>query len=250
MTDSEKGTPRSGTPETDGIPEPVNAAGPSVDIEETVAADPDVSESASAPDPDDVPDTGLSDEPVEELAFVPAEPAVAEAAVAADSDEIENSSAPDPDDVPDTGLSDEPVEELAFVPAEPAAAEAAVATVVKTTRRVRQPVQAGELPSRYAVIKTGGKQYRVKVGDRIQVERLHADAGTDVTLDEVLMLGGTGVTQIGTPIVDGASVSAHIDEHGRGEKIVVFKFKAKKRYRRRTGHRQELTRLTITGISG
>jgi large subunit ribosomal protein L21 len=101
----------------------------------------------------------------------------------------------------------------------------------------------------YAVVATGGKQYRVKVGDRITVERLHADAGSDVTLDQVLLIGGNGETKIGTPVVDGASVSAHIDTHDRGEKIIVFKFKAKKRYRRRTGHRQEQTRLTITGIS-
>jgi large subunit ribosomal protein L21 len=101
----------------------------------------------------------------------------------------------------------------------------------------------------YAVIATGGKQYRVKVGDRISVERLSAEAGSDLTLDQVLLVGGAGETKIGTPVVDGASVTAHVDEHDRGEKIVVFKFKAKKRYRRRTGHRQSLTRLTITGIS-
>lgn len=101
----------------------------------------------------------------------------------------------------------------------------------------------------YAVIATGGKQYRVKVGDRIAVERLSEDAGTDITIDQVLLVGGNGETKIGTPIVEGATVSATINEHGRGEKIVVFKFKKRKRYRRRTGHRQELTRLTITGIS-
>ena len=102
----------------------------------------------------------------------------------------------------------------------------------------------------YAVIETGGKQYRVGVGDRISVERLAADAGSDVNLERVLLLGGDGSTRIGTPVVDGANVTARVDEHDRGEKIIVFKFKAKKRYRRRTGHRQELTRLTITGISG
>ena len=106
-----------------------------------------------------------------------------------------------------------------------------------------------EADTTYAVIVTGGKQYRVKVGDHIAVERIHADAGSDVTIDQVLLVGGNGETRIGTPVVDGASVTAHVDEHGRGEKIIVFKFKAKKRYRRRTGHRQELTRLTITGIS-
>jgi large subunit ribosomal protein L21 len=102
----------------------------------------------------------------------------------------------------------------------------------------------------YAVIETGGKQYRVKEGDRITVERLATEAGQDVTIDRVLMLGGTGSTKIGTPVVDGASVTAHVDEHMRGEKLIIFKFKPKKRYRRRTGHRQELTKLTITGITG
>jgi len=102
----------------------------------------------------------------------------------------------------------------------------------------------------YAVIETGGKQYRVGVGDRIAVERLTAEAGSDIDFERVLLVGGDGATRIGTPVVDGAKVTAHVDEHDRGEKIIVFKFKAKKRYRRRTGHRQELTRLTITGISG
>ena len=101
----------------------------------------------------------------------------------------------------------------------------------------------------YAVIATGGKQYRVKVGDRIAVERLHQDAGSEISIDQVLLVGGNGETKIGTPVVEGATVSATINEHARGEKIVVFKFKKRKRYRRRTGHRQELTRLTITGIS-
>jgi large subunit ribosomal protein L21 len=104
--------------------------------------------------------------------------------------------------------------------------------------------------SAYAVIETGGKQYRVSEGDTITVERLGGDAGSEITIDRVLMVGGTGATKIGTPVVDGASVTATIDEHKRGEKIVVFKYKAKKRYRRKTGHRQELTRLTITGITG
>lgn len=102
----------------------------------------------------------------------------------------------------------------------------------------------------YAVIETGGKQYRVSEGDTITVERLYGDEGSEVTIDRVLLVGGDGSTRIGTPVVEGASVSATIAEHKRGEKIVVFKYKAKKRYRRKTGHRQELTRLTITGITG
>ena len=120
-------------------------------------------------------------------------------------------------------------------------------TATKATAKVEKS-EKGVQP--YAVIETGGKQYRVGVGDRIAVERLTADAGSDINIDRVLLLGGDGSTRIGTPVVDGASVTAHVDAHERGEKIIVFKFKAKKRYRRRTGHRQELTRLTITGISG
>ncbi|MCA9834748.1 MAG: 50S ribosomal protein L21 [Thermomicrobiales bacterium] len=104
--------------------------------------------------------------------------------------------------------------------------------------------------TKYAVIETGGKQYRVSEGDRITVERLAAEEGADITIDRVLLIGGDGATKIGTPVVDGASVTATVTEHKRGPKIEVFKFKAKKRYRRHTGHRQEQTRLTITGIKG
>lgn len=102
----------------------------------------------------------------------------------------------------------------------------------------------------YAIVETGGKQYRVKVGDRIRVERLPAEAGSDMSIDRVLMLGGTGTISIGAPIVDGASVGIHVDDHVRGEKIHVFKYKPKKRYRRKIGHRQELTEITITSING
>lgn len=105
-------------------------------------------------------------------------------------------------------------------------------------------------PSPYAIIETGGKQYRVSVGDNLAVERLPAETGGDVTIDRVLLLGGDGVTRVGTPTVPGASVTARVDDQYRGEKVVVFKYKAKKRYRRRMGHRQSLTRLTITGITG
>jgi large subunit ribosomal protein L21 len=100
----------------------------------------------------------------------------------------------------------------------------------------------------YAIIETGGKQYRVKVGDRIAVERLPVEAGSEITLDRVLLVGGDGQTRVGTPLVPGASVTATVDDHFRGEKIVVFKYKAKKRYRRRQGHRQSLSHLTITAI--
>lgn len=102
----------------------------------------------------------------------------------------------------------------------------------------------------YAVIETGGKQYRVRVGESLAVERLTAEAGSDLTLDRVLLVGGAGTTRVGTPVVSGATVTARVEDHYRGEKIVTFKYKPKKRYRRRTGHRQSLTRLTITGIDG
>jgi large subunit ribosomal protein L21 len=131
-----------------------------------------------------------------------------------------------------------------------------------TEDEVQVPTEPAEKPARsrskkgesapvtgYAIVETGGKQYRVKVGDRIRVERIHADAGSDITLDRVLLLGGTGATTVGAPVVDGASVAAHIEDHPRGEKLYVFKYKAKKRYRRKIGHRQELTELTITGIN-
>ena len=100
----------------------------------------------------------------------------------------------------------------------------------------------------YAVVQTGGKQYRVAVGDRIDVERLDAEPGTEVTLDRVLMVEQDGDVKIGTPVVDGAKVIASVDAQKRGEKLIVFKMRPKKRYRRKTGHRQNLTQLTITNI--
>jgi large subunit ribosomal protein L21 len=110
------------------------------------------------------------------------------------------------------------------------------------------PVAASESTA-YAIVETGGKQYRVKVGDRISVERLAVEGGNAVTFDRVLLVGGDGGTRVGAPVVDGATVTANVDDHFRGEKIVVFKYKPKKRYRKRIGHRQELTHLTITAIN-
>jgi large subunit ribosomal protein L21 len=109
-------------------------------------------------------------------------------------------------------------------------------------------LQAQEGVAMYAVIETGGKQYRVVAGDTIDVERLKADAGSQIEIDRVLMISGDTGVSIGTPIVSGAKVVATVTEHFRGPKIIVFKFKPKKRYRRKTGHRQELTRLKIDSI--
>lgn len=103
--------------------------------------------------------------------------------------------------------------------------------------------------TRYAIVTTGGKQYRVGVGDVITVEKLNAEIGDSITLDSVLLVGGDGKTNVGTPHVEGATVLAEVVDNFRGEKIIVFKYKPKKRYRRRTGHRQSLTRLAITGIN-
>jgi large subunit ribosomal protein L21 len=101
----------------------------------------------------------------------------------------------------------------------------------------------------YAIIETGGKQYRVAIGDTIIVEKLDADAGTEVTFDKVLLVGGEGTAQVGAPYLEGATVTASLDEQSKGAKIVVFKYKPKKRYRRRIGHRQFQSELTITGIN-
>ena len=100
----------------------------------------------------------------------------------------------------------------------------------------------------YAVIKTGGKQYRVAANQVIKVERLDGEAGATVTFPEVLMLGGDSPV-VGTPTVAGASVSGTVLEQIRGEKLVIFKKKRRKNYRRRNGHRQYLTVVRIADIA-
>jgi large subunit ribosomal protein L21 len=105
----------------------------------------------------------------------------------------------------------------------------------------------------YAVIKTGGKQYRVAEGQKLRVEKLAGNAGDKVTFSEVLLVGAAGsggdTPKIGRPLVSGASVAAEITAQDRGKKIVVFKFKRRKNYRRKNGHRQPYTELKITGIT-
>jgi large subunit ribosomal protein L21 len=102
----------------------------------------------------------------------------------------------------------------------------------------------------YAIVETGGKQYRVKAGDTIAVERLNGEPGDVLDLGRVLLVAGNGdgETRVGTPGIDGAVVRAEVVEQGRGEKIIVFRYKSKVRYRRKTGHRQSLTRVKITDI--
>jgi large subunit ribosomal protein L21 len=102
----------------------------------------------------------------------------------------------------------------------------------------------------YAVIQTGGKQYRVATGDRLRVEKLPGDRGATLTFDNILMVGGEGTTRVGTPTVAGVKVTAEVVAQDRAKKIIVFKFKRRKNYRRKHGHRQSYTELKITGIEG
>lgn len=102
----------------------------------------------------------------------------------------------------------------------------------------------------YAIVETGGKQYKVSKGDVITVEKLDAEAGSEVALDKVLLVNDGTDLKIGTPLVDGAKVTAKVLSHGKAKKILVFKFKAKKNYRRRQGHRQPFTKLMIQEIEG
>jgi large subunit ribosomal protein L21 len=99
----------------------------------------------------------------------------------------------------------------------------------------------------YAVIESGGKQYKVAVGDTLDVETLEANEGDQVILDRVLMVATDGDIRVGKPHLD-AQVSATVVSHGRGRKLIVFKYRAKQRYRRKTGHRQNYTRLRIDAI--
>lgn len=101
----------------------------------------------------------------------------------------------------------------------------------------------------YAIIKTGGKQYQVQVGDVVFVEKLNAEAGAEVTFDQVLAVGGDADFKAGAPVVEGASVSAKVISQGKDKKVYVFKMKSKKGYRNKTGHRQPHTKVEITAIN-
>ena len=101
----------------------------------------------------------------------------------------------------------------------------------------------------FAIVKTGGKQYRVAVGDQITVERIEGDVGSRIELADVLALGDTEAPAVGTPLLPGSSVKAKIVQQPRGTKVIVFKKKRRKNYRRKHGHRQELTVLKIEEIS-
>jgi large subunit ribosomal protein L21 len=102
----------------------------------------------------------------------------------------------------------------------------------------------------FAVIKTGGKQYKVAAGQTLTVERLPGAAGTAIALEQVLAIGGDGGLKVGAPLLDGAVVTAEVIEQTRGDKIIVFKKKRRQNYRRKNGHRQDLTVIKITDIAG
>jgi large subunit ribosomal protein L21 len=102
----------------------------------------------------------------------------------------------------------------------------------------------------YAVIQTGGKQYRVAPGDTVRVEKLDAETGASVELDQVLMLAKDDDIRVGTPYVDGGKVIATIKAHGRGKKVKIVKFRRRKHYMKRQGHRQWYTELEINEING
>lgn len=101
----------------------------------------------------------------------------------------------------------------------------------------------------YAVIKTGGKQYRVSAGEKIKVEQIPADVGTEISLDQVLMVGEGESVRIGAPVLAGATVTAKVISQGRHPKITIFKMRRRKHYRKNQGHRQNYTELEISGIN-
>ncbi len=101
----------------------------------------------------------------------------------------------------------------------------------------------------YAIIVTGGKQDKVSAGDVLFIEKLEAEAGDEVVFDQVLAVGGDNGITVGTPTVEGASVSGKVIKNGKNKKIYVYKMKAKKNYRRKQGHRQPYTKVEIVGVS-
>lgn len=102
----------------------------------------------------------------------------------------------------------------------------------------------------YAVVKTGGKQYRVAQGEYLKVEKLEGNEGDTIELNNVLMIADGDNLKIGTPMIDGGKVTATIKSHGRGKKVEIMKFRRRKHHQKKTGHRQYYTEIEITGING
>jgi len=101
-----------------------------------------------------------------------------------------------------------------------------------------------------AIIKTGGKQYRVKNGETLRVEKLEGEPGAKIEFDEVLLVGEGDAVKIGTPNLSGAKVTGEIVRQGKGPKLIVYKYRRRKNYRRKNGHRQPFTEIKITGVAG
>ncbi|MFZ2855206.1 MAG: 50S ribosomal protein L21 [Rhodocyclaceae bacterium] len=101
----------------------------------------------------------------------------------------------------------------------------------------------------YAVIKTGGKQYRVVAGEKLKIEQIPADVGAEITIDQILMVGEGETVKIGAPLVVGATVKATVLSHGRHDKIKIFKMRRRKHYQKHQGHRQNYTEIRIDGIA-
>ncbi|AZP12960.1 MULTISPECIES: 50S ribosomal protein L21 [Undibacterium] len=102
----------------------------------------------------------------------------------------------------------------------------------------------------YAVIKTGGKQYKVVAGEKLKVEQIPADIGSELTIDQVLAMGEGDTIKVGTPLVAGATVLVKVIDHGRHDKVRIFKMRRRKHYQKRQGHRQNYTELQIVSING
>jgi large subunit ribosomal protein L21 len=111
-------------------------------------------------------------------------------------------------------------------------------------------LQFEEVSSMYAVIKTGGKQYKVAAGEKIKVEQIAADVGQEIVIDQVLAVGDGSQIKIGTPLVSGATVKATVVAQGRHDKVRIFKMRRRKHYQKRQGHRQNYTELQIGDIAG
>lgn len=100
----------------------------------------------------------------------------------------------------------------------------------------------------YAVVKTGGKQYRVKAGEKLRIEQIPAEVGQEIVLDQVLLVGAGEDVTMGTPLITGATVKAKVLSQGRGDKVRIFKMRRRKHYRKSQGHRQNYTEIEILGI--
>ena len=121
---------------------------------------------------------------------------------------------------------------------------------IRIAREVFEHLNWKEQVNMYAVIKTGGKQYRVASGEKIKVEQIAADVGQEIVIDQVLAVGNGAELKVGTPLVSGATVKATVVAHGKHDKVHIFKMRRRKHYQKRQGHRQQFTELQIGVIAG